>query len=155
MQRIKAEYKAERLAKNLEYIENLWISKYSKLGEDYQQLSGKHAQLSEVQAQTQKNLNSANLRIEDVRVELRDTKNQFAEATILTNKYLKMTEQLQDELTDIKKKYHNSLDRNRKVMIDLTKANEDYIDIARENEKLREALKKAKIQAKKTIKLKI
>jgi len=63
-------------------------------------------------------------------------------------------EDLQRKHTELSKKYDNAMTTNLELTRKITKANEDYLAIAKERDDIAEALKRAKINAKKTIRIK-
>ena len=59
------------------------------------------------------------------------------------------------ENAELNKKYHGSLSTNLSLTKKLTLTNEEYLELAKLKEELQDKLTKAKINAKKTLKLHI
>lgn len=150
-----AEAESERLRDNMKKIETTWVMKYSQLNDELR----KQRQFNHDQARVIKELRSAvhneQIRCEDLRVEMRDVKNQFADAASVSNKYAKLVENLKIENEDIKRKYHGALHTNLELSKKVTKSNEDYLELAKVKEGLEDKLTKARTNAKKTLKLRI
>ena len=94
------------------------------------------------------------MRCEDLRVETRDLKNQLADAVSLSSKQARLIEDLKIENATLSSRYNSSLSTNLKLTKDVTRANEDYLELAKVKEKLEDEVKRAKVFAKKTLKLK-
>jgi len=164
--RIKAELKAEGLSKNLEYVTSVWESKFASLNDKHLQLQSEYgkqeALLSEVRSnkkQLEEKLDSLReslgKEVQDAKVELLDYKGRYGGTVRENTKLNTLVEDLKLQNTELNAKYTQSLANNLKLTRDSTKANEDYLELAKENERLKEALKKAKINSKKTLKIKI
>lgn len=184
VRRIKAEYKMDGLQKNLRYVEALWINKYTKLSNSYQKLHTSHSKYEALTKELRRNRNAAENKIDgfriqldsrreqvdarlrearekfdnkmqDLKIELSDYKSRYGASTRESSKFAKLTEDLQIENAKLKQKYHGALSLNLKMSRDVTKANEDYLVLAKQREKLQEALKRAKINSKKTLKIRV
>ena len=162
VKRIKAEtkqYAAERqtksLTENIKVIETVWANKYTGLDKQYRNALAFNKMQENLIKQQKVELRNEQLRTEDIRVELRDYKHRYADTTVTSSKYLRMVEELKIENEGLKQKYHGSLQNCLKLSKDVTKANEDYLMLATQKEAVEEKLVKARINAKKTLKLKI
>jgi hypothetical protein len=184
VRRIKAELKAEGLSKNLEYVESVWIDKYTKLSDSYQKLYTSHKQLETLAKELRQNKSTAEQKVDDFRrqyaskqeetdeklratrekydekvqelkIEINDYKTRYGASVRESKQQEKMLEDYRIDNAELKEKYHGSLAYGLKTAKDLTQANEDYIEKAKECEKLKEALQRAKILSKKTLKIKV
>jgi hypothetical protein len=166
VRRIKAEIKNEGLQKNLKYVENVWIDKYSKLSDEHTNLKLEHSKIQGLIQELRQGKTDAEAKIDairddyakqvqDAKVELLDYKGRYGQATRESTKFSKLVEDLNIENNNLKEKYHGALANNLKLTKDLTKANEDYLEIAKQKERVEEALKRAKINSKKTLKIKV
>ncbi len=164
VRRIKAEYTAQGLQKNLEYVEAIWIDKYSKLAEENKQLSTKNTQKDTIIEELRKNKIDAEAKLNEFRdthakdlqetkIELEDYKGRYGSATREASKFNTLAENLQIDNETLKTKYHGALVENLKFSRDCTKANEDYLEVAKKLEKTEEALTRSRNEAKKILKI--
>ncbi len=160
VKRIKAEYAAEGLEKNLKYVESVWTEKYLKLDEELQEAKKSTMQLESVvkelrtsKADLETKFDSANEKhnkeLVETRMELEDFKGRYGNATRESSKFSGLVTDLQKDNEDLKSKYHGALKLNLELSKKNTEANEDYLNLARDNEKLKEELGRTKVLAKK------
>lgn len=143
----------EKLRDSMQKVEAIWSEKYLKLSEAHQKQTATNTQQELIIKDQREAIRKEQLRTEDTRVELRDIKNQFADSTSIQNKQAHLMEDLKIENAELNKKYHGTLEDNLKLSKDVTRANEDYLAIAKKLENTEEALKRAIILAKKTTKI--
>jgi len=162
VKRIKAETRASmalgetaKLREDMGKLETVWVSKYSGLDRQLRKSEAYNRQQDKILKQQRDTIRKEQLRCEDLRVEIRDIKNQFADATTNTNKYARLIEDLKIENAGLNKKYHGALEKNLELSKKLTSANEEYLDLAKLKEDLENKLGKARINAKKTLKLRV
>jgi len=151
---IKAEYAADGLRSNIKMIEATWVNKYTALNDGYMKLMGRAGKLEELIRQQRTEINNAGTRTEDLRVELRGVKQQFADATTSNTKFSRLIETLRVEKDDAETKYRNGLTTNLELSRKLTRANEDYLEIHKRLEQAQVAFKRARNEAKKIVKIK-
>lgn len=140
--RIKAESRARGLEEQIATLEkdNATLEKANS------ELSGRSIE----QASTIKRLDSQK---ETLVAELR-TSHRLQDETANELALLKAEcEKLHKNYSELNPKYEKMMTANLDLTKKLTTANEDYLNIAKENETLKEALEKAKINAKKTIRI--
>jgi len=87
-------------------------------------------------------------------VDLRELKINYATLDNLQKKTQLLNEQLQNEKTELQRKYQATLSTNLELSRKLTQANEDYLKVAQDKDRAEEALKRSQIQAKKIIRIK-
>jgi len=154
VKRFKAEDKAAKLEKNLELLIASWEERYVKLDTRYQQLLGtcrtQKAQTEDLKHQVER----TQLEREDLRVEARTLKTDHSDK-------VREYKQLSNQFEDLTKVYNEQNEKYQKLLVDArlvveadTKNKEEWMQVTLENERLKEALKRAKIHAKKTIKIK-
>lgn len=152
---IKAEYAASGLRDNIKMIEATWVNKFTVLNDAYMKLMGRSGQLEELIKQQRSEINNAGTRAEDLRVELRDVKQQFGDATTSNTKFSRLIETLRVEKDDAEGKYRKGLTVNLDLSRKLTKANEDYLQVHKQLEQAETAFKRARNEAKKIVKIKV
>jgi len=154
IKRFKAEDKANKLEKNVKFLTDTWEKRYSDLDKTNHDLLNdvKHyrAKIIDLKTELTKALDKKN----EFDMDLREQKVRYATVDNAWKKAQLQIEQLQTDDVDIRKKYDAMLQKNLDRENKLTKAYEDYMDLTSENDRLKEALKRAKIHAKKTIKIK-
>lgn len=139
----------------MERLNARWEKRYSGLSTQYEQMLGGMKQRAKRIRNLESSLGKTRQEREDLRVELRQFKGDFADRT-RDNKQLEgLNSDLRIENATLKKKYHAGLATNLDLSRKNTQANEDYLAIARERDELKEKLIKARIMAKKTLKIKI
>ena len=161
VKRFKAETKeflavaeSRKMREQMAGIENYWVNKYSKLNEQYIKAAAYSKSQDQISRQLRESVRAEQLRCEDLRVETRDLKNQLADAVSLSSKQARLIEDLKIENATLSSRYNSSLSTNLKLTKDVTRANEDYLELAKVKEKLEDEVKRAKVFAKKTLKLK-
>jgi len=166
VKRIKAEYEARGLRKNLEYIESIWVDKYTKLKEQYQRVVNAGFKKDAVTKELRRSTKALECKLDslrdkmgkdtqDLRIELQDYKGRYGSATREQQKTLKLLEDVQIELAGWQKKYHRISEQALILSRKNTEANEDYLEIAKQLEHAKDKLQEARKHAKKTIKLKL
>jgi len=157
VRRIQAEYHLDKARKDVKFIESVWINKYTKLSTAYNKLTGAYNKqekfFKSVIEDLKKTRDRLGTSVEDLRVENRELKGNFADATRTSTKYEKLVTDLKIAVEDLKRKYHGALATNLELSRKNTKANEDYLELATRLERAEEALKKKDILAKKSIKV--
>jgi archaellum component FlaC len=162
VRRFKAEDEARKMKdhlftekERLERVQATWEKRYTELDTQFQQLLGGVRQQAKRTSDLESALDKTRTEREDLRVELRQIKGDYADKD-RDNKRLENTlEELKIEHEGLKKKYHGIMQSALKLSKDNTKANEDYLAKARECDDLREALKKKDIMAKKGLKIRV
>lgn len=150
-----AEAESAKLRKDMKNVETVWTSKYVNLDKALQKQQMYNRSQSKIVKHQRKIIRDEQLRAEDLRVELRGFKNQFADATSLSTKYMHLNEDLNIALEGLKKKYHGLLQTRLEDRQALTASEEDYVKLGQLKDELLEKLKKARIHAKKTLKLRV
>jgi len=162
VERIKAETReatahdeTENLKETMKKVETIWASKYTILNEEAHKQQAYNLSQETILKEQRETIRKEQLRSEDLRVEMRDLKNQFADATSISNKYGRLVEDLKLENADLNKKYQSVLQVDLELSKKLTCANEEYLELAQQKETIEEKLTKARTNAKKTLKLRI
>jgi chromosome segregation ATPase len=150
-----AQYKAEDKAKGLEEQVATWQIRFNDASESQIKASG---QIEELKVQ----LSQANARMENA---LRDMNNAVSErdsykrlrdeASGSRDEANTNFEKLKTNFNVLNEKYQNALKTNLDLSNKLTTANVDYLDKAREVEKLNEALSRSRNEAKKILKINV
>jgi len=155
VRRIQAEYRAAKAERNIGLIEATWVNKYSQLDKDLRSEKAMRLHHERIMREQRSALKNEGLRVEDLRVEMRDVKNQYADAIRMRDKYARLVEDLKIEAEDLKKKYHGALSTNLSLSKKITSTNEEYLMLAKRTDILEGKLSKARVNAKKTLKLKV
>lgn len=165
VRRIQAEYKVQGLAKNLEYVEAVWIDKYTKIDDAYQKLRLTHTKMEGVVKELRRSRRTAESKVDalrdkqaqdmqEVKLELEDYKSRYASTARESSKTSSLVEDLQAENTELKNKYSGALRTNLNLSRKLTTANEEYLELAKEREQLKNAITRSRNEAKKILKIK-
>ncbi len=148
-------FQAEDKADTLKTQVAKWESRYISLDTEYQRLLG----VKREQQQTIRRLEQQNDRnnVEKVNdeVQLRDKTRRIEDLTIARDDYKQQLEKLKKLYDDQSGKYHSTLAVNLELSRKLTKANEDYLDVATERDRFKEAINKAKSISKKVVKIRV
>lgn len=162
VERIKAETReatahdeTEKIKETMKKVEAIWANKYITLSEGYRKQQAYSQSQEQILKEQREAFHNEQLRSEDLRVEMRDIKNQFADATSISNKQAHLIEDLKIENAELNKKYHGALQTNLELSKKVTASNEDYLELAKQKEKVEEKLTQARTNAKKTLKLQI
>jgi hypothetical protein len=159
VRRIKAETKLARLEKNVEELEATWIQKYTQVSNAYNQLIGANAKQDKFYKERLQYERGRNEKLtrdyQEAEIAKRDINNQFADLSREKRRIENFVTDLRVELEDVKKKYHGALATNLDLIRKNTQSNEDYLALAKTKEELEDKLNKARIHAKKTLKLKL
>lgn len=144
----------QRVREQMKGIENYYVKKYSSLNEAYRKALAFNQTQDKVNRQLREQVRAEQLRCEDLRVEVREIKNQMADQVRTGSKQAHLVEDLKIENAELNRKYNGALATNLKLSKDVTRANEEYLDLAHVKEKLEDDLKKARVLSKKILKLK-
>ena len=150
-----AEGQTTKIRKDMRNLETIWENKYSKLDKQFMKEQSYNRSQTRINKQLRANVRKEQLRTEDIRVELRDLKNRHSDAITVSNKTGRLVDDLKIENADIKKRYYSSLEKNLTLSKKLTATNEEYLELARAKEQVEDKLKKARVLAKKTLKLRV
>jgi len=158
VRRIKAEYGLAKAREDAQFVEKVWIEKYSKLDREYRSLLASKVHIDKFYRERldyERRRNEALTKdYQESEIARRDINNRFAELDREKRKIEGYVTDLRVTNEDLQKKYHGALSMNLQLSRKNTQSNEDYLDIAKERDLLKEKLDKARINAKKTLKLK-
>ena len=150
---------AELYAKDAEAKAIAWEQKHN---EAYTQLQTKTAAYNELSKQFEalrsdvvNERNLANQKIENTIIRMEKAINDYNQ---IAGDKLKLEQKFQDltaAFNDVNKKYNEKLQDNLSLSQKVTKANEDYLDVAKRLENTTEALERSRIKAKDIIKIKV
>jgi hypothetical protein len=152
---VTAQAESAKLKEDMDKVEAIWTVKYASLSEEYRKQQAYNQSQEQIIKEQREAIRKEQLRSEDLRVEMRDLKNQFADITSVSNKQGRLVEDLKLENAELNKKYNNSLHTNLELSQKVTKANEEYLELAQQKESTEEKLTQARTNAKKTLKLHI
>jgi hypothetical protein len=164
VRRIKAEYKAAGLARNLKYVENLWITKFTKLKEQNAGIVARKNRLEAIikelrhsKQSVEAKLDTAQAahgrRVQELQIELADFKERYGNSVREQSKTGQLVDDLKIENADLRSKYNGALKLNLTLSQKNTGANEDYLKLAKQCEELKAKLTRARTNAKKTLKI--
>ncbi len=145
----------EKLKESIGKVEAIWTERYAKLDKERSTLQANNLSQEQIIKEQQTAIRNEQLRCEDIRVEMRELKNQFADITTVSNKFQHLTEDLKLQNADVTKKYQNGLHNNLELSQKLTQANEEYLALAKNKDELEEKLGHARNLAKKLTKIQI
>jgi len=149
--RLKAEKKAETLKEKVAS----WERDYAKLYEKHQQLTGAFQQRGLTIEKLHVQKDNAVRDFNNKCVEAEKWKRLRDEASGLRDDYMHQLEGTKTKLTDVSRRYNDSLGTNLELSRKLTQAHEDYLEVASKAERLEAALKKKDILSKKSLKMKV
>ncbi len=139
---------AELKAKSAEDQTLAWELKHNEVYQKLTELNGRHKDLKEMYDK----IATKNYDLQQLNFQLqRKYEEQCAKATDTEERFGKLNRTYEE----IHRKYNDSLETNLNLSQKLTQANEDYLTIAQQKEQIDEKLKIARINAKKTLRLKI
>ena len=147
-------FKAEDKARSMEEQALLWEQRYRKLDREHVKLQGKSHTLEQALKRQENRADEAIRQLRNQEVTTGEWHKKWEREVALREEYKNQVETYQEENKRLSEKYNKSLDINLKLSKDVTKANEDYLEVARLKENLEEALRRSKKFSKKIIKLK-
>jgi hypothetical protein len=147
--RIKAEIKA----KTAEEQAVVWEKQFTDLDKKHHELLGKNAAQEKTVQDLRKEATELNEKRLKLDGDLREEQNQTDKLHRQIREMQKNMDELNNTYGEVSKKYNSAVGINLELSKKLTKANEDYLDIASKNELLEAALNRSQIQAKKIIRI--
>lgn len=151
VKRFQAEDKADSLQTKLAKMEDRYVT----LDTEYQRLLGATKEQKETIRRLEHQIDRGNVEKVNDEVTLKDKTRRIEDLTIARDDYKQQLEKVKTLYDEQSGKYHNTLAVNLELSRKLTKSNEDYLDVATERDRLKEALNKAKSISKKVVKIRV
>lgn len=144
----RAKIRAELQAKTSEDKALTWEQKHNELYRQLTEFAGRYNNLKEMYDK----IAAKNYNLEQKTFELRRKyEEQCAKATDTEQRFGKLNRTYEE----IHRKYNNALKVNLDLSTKLTESHEEYLELARNKEQVEDQFKKARINAKKTLKLRV